>query len=120
MVPSGFSTRRAIWKSLKPRRLASCKHIAGEVFDFVVGAELVAVVDDIFQALYKPAVDLGKVGDALYGIALFERLGYGEYAKVGGVGEGLLQVVEPDVVVADKSVHALAYHAQTLLYDFFK
>ena len=32
----------------------------------------------------------------------------------------MLHVVKADVVVAYKTVHALAYHAETLLYDFLK
>lgn len=36
------------------------------------------------------------------------------------MGEGLFEVREVYVVVADKSVHALSDHAQTLLYDFLE
>ena len=91
------------------------EELVGELFQLVEGHELVLQVDDALESLEEPHVDLGELLDALDGVTLLQGLSDGEDAQVGGVLQGVVEVVEAGVVVAHESVHALSDHAQTLL-----
>ena len=94
-------------------------HLAEEfvthVLQMVVFHQFGLQVDNVLQALQEPYVYLRELLDALHSVAFFQSLGNGEDAQVGGVGKLLLEIVKTGVVVAHKTVHALAYHAKTLL-----
>ena len=88
--------------------------------DAVVGFELVLLVDDVFQSLQEPLVNLGKLFDTVDGITLLKGLGDGKDAQVCGVGKLVVEVVEVQTLVAHEAVHALPYHTQTFLNEFLE
>ena len=58
--------------------------------------------------------------DTFYGIPFFQRFCYGEDTQVGRVSQGVVQVVEFQVVVSYETVHTLSDHTQTFLHDLFE
>ena len=74
----------------------------------------------MLQALQEPDVNLGKLLDALNTITILQRLCDSKDTQVGGVCQGVVQVVELGVVVAHETVHALTNHTQTLLNHLLK
>ena len=100
--------------------LGLAQHVGGDVFNPVVLRKNALVVHDVLQAGDEPGVYLGEFHDALDAVALFQRLGDGEDAQVGGMGQLVVEVVEGQALVAHEAVHALAYHAQALLDDFLE
>jgi len=77
-------------------------------------------VDDVFQLIEEPLVDLGQIMNLVDGIALMHGLGDHEHALVGGFTERGIDVVDLQLLVFHKTVHALSDHAQTLLDGLFK
>ena len=96
------------------------QQLVGQLFQPVVFLQLMLQVDDVLQSLQEPHVDLRQLFYALHAVALLQCLRYGEDAQVGGVLQLVVNVLEACVVVAHESVHALAYHAQPLLYHLLK
>ena len=74
----------------------------------------------MLQALQEPHVNLGQFLYALHAVALFQSLCYGEDTQIGWVGKFLFHIIEMNMLVANKSVHTLTYHAQTLLYHLLE
>ena len=68
----------------------------------------------------EPLVYLGKLMDAVNGISALHRLRDYEYAFISRSRESLVNVGYIHEFVFNKSVHALSYHAETLLDDFLK
>ena len=97
------------------QHLGLAQHIGGDVFHLIILGKRVLVVDDVLQLAQEPGIDLGQLVDAVDGVALLQRLGDGEDAQVGGMGQLVVEVVEAGAFVAHKAVHALADHAQALL-----
>ena len=91
------------------------EELIGELVERVQLLQLVLQVDDVLQSCEEPLVDLRQFFDAVDGIAFLQSLGDGEDAQIGGILQGVVEVVEACVVVAHEAVHALANHAQTLL-----
>ena len=81
----------------------------------VIRLKPVLEVHDVLHALDEPWVNLCQLLYALYRVSLLECLRYGEDTEVGRIGQLLVEVLEFRVVVADKAVHALSYHSETLL-----
>ena len=77
-------------------------------------------VNDILQTFDKPRIYLRQFLDAFYGIAFLECLSKSKDTEVCRVSEFLVEVVEIDVLVAHKAVHALTYHSQALLQHLFE
>ena len=77
-------------------------------------------VHDVLQTFQEPFVYFGKCLDALHTVAFFQRLGNGKNAQVGGILQLLFHIVEMDVFVTHKAMHALPYHAETFLYHFLE
>ena len=78
------------------------------------------VINDVFQAFDEPWVYLGQVVNTFDGIAFFQCLCDSEDTEVGGVCQFIVQIIKAGMVVAYEAVHALSYHTQSLLDDFFE
>ena len=79
------------------------------------GGELCGSVDDVHQLVDEPAVYLGELVYLLRGVAVGQGLGYNEDAVVGGLAEGLVDVLDGNLLVAGEAVGSLSDHSQTLL-----
>ena len=75
---------------------------------------------DVKQLVQEPAVDFGQFVDLVDGVSGEESLFDDEDALVGGRFEGGFDVVDFQLLVAHKAVHALSNHAQSLLNGLFK
>ena len=78
------------------------------------------VVHDVLHPLKEPRVYLCQFKQALYGVALLQRLSDGEDTHIRWVCQFLVQVIKLHVLVAHEAVHTLSYHAQALLQHLFK
>ncbi len=83
-------------------------------------SELMAGGYDVVEAVEEPLVNLCKLMDALHGIAFLKGTGYGEYAFVGGSGEGVVQIVEFHRTIAHETVHSLSDHSESFLNHFLE
>ena len=57
---------------------------------------------------------------AVYRISAIECFGDSKDTHVGGVGQFVVEIIECQVGIPYETVHSLAYHTQSFLYDFFK
>ena len=71
--------------------------------------------DYVGELVEEPFVDLGQFVDAVYGPTKHHGLGYVEDTGVGGIGEGVGQVLHFVGLVAHEAVGPLAYHPEALL-----
>ena len=92
----------------------------GHGVEAVVCLQLAGGVHKVAELVEEPAVNLGKLVQAVDGISFGKSLGYDEYATVGRRCERRLDVGYLHIAVAGKAVHALAYHTQALLDCLFK
>ena len=83
-------------------------------FELAVG-QLYAV-----ELVEEPLVYLGELVYAIYAVALLHGRGYREDTAVGGVLQGVVEVLAVIGLVADEAVRSLAYHAQALLYGLLE
>ena len=86
----------------------------------VQGGEFCGSVDDVHQLVDEPAVYLGELVYLLGGVAVGQGLGYDKDAVVGGLAEGLVDVLYWDLLVAGEAVGSLSDHSQTLLQGFLE
>ena len=70
---------------------------------------------DPVEGIQEDLVDAGQRRDAFHGITGLEGGGDGEHARVGRMGEGVIQVRDLIGLVADKAHGALPDHAHSLL-----
>ena len=75
---------------------------------------------DINQLLEEPFVNLSEIVDLVYSITLLESLFNHENTLVCWFTKCSVYVVNLELFVFNKTVHALSNHTQTLLNDFFK
>ena len=75
---------------------------------------------DMLQALQEPNINLSELLDMFHRVAFFQSLSNGEDTEIGRILQGVLKVIKLSVIVADKSMHALTNHAQSLLNHFFE
>ena len=91
------------------------KYLGRNLLDRVEAAQYDRVVVDVLQLFEEPGRDLGQLEQTLDRVALLEGLSDSEHAQVGRIRQLLVQIIEVLVLVADKTVHTLADHTQTLL-----
>ena len=107
----GFQYEAGNLEVAETGRFHLAEEFIAQVFHAVVTLQFVFQIHNVLQTLQEPFVYLGQLFYPFYGIAFFQSLGDGEDAQVGGVRQLFVKIVETGVVVAHKSVHALAYHA---------
>ena len=61
------------------------QHVGGDVFHLIILGKFLLVVYDVLQLAQEPGVNLGQLKDAVDGISLFQSLGNGKDAQVGGM-----------------------------------
>ena len=72
-------------------------------------------VNDMLQSFQEPHINLGQLLDALHAVSLFQCLCNGKDTKVGRILQGIVKVVEMNMVITHESVHALTNHTQSFL-----
>ena len=97
-------------------RQQACGHIVGTI-EFLKFFGCILYIAELVE---EPAVNLGKLVYAVYGVALRESLGNSENAAVGRLAESGVEVVDRQLLVLHEAVHALPYHAEALLNSFLK
>ncbi len=95
--------------------LRLAQEVGGNGLKAVVSMQTEVHIMDSLELMQEPAVDLGKVMDAVYGVTVVERFFNHEYTLVGRGRERMLHIVDLNLLVVDKTVHALPYHAEALL-----
>ena len=96
------------------------QHFGRQVFDAVVLLQYAAVIYDVFQFVQEPRVDFRQFVDTLDRISFFQCLCYGKDTQIGRVFQLVVKVLEREVVVTYKPVHALSDHTQAFLHNLFK
>ena len=74
----------------------------------------------MLQTLQEPFVNLGQFLNTVDSVTLLQSLGDSKDTQVGGVGQGIVQIVELRMIVAYETVHTLTNHTQTLLNHFLE
>ena len=100
--------------------LCGAQQFLVEHIDALAGLQGFIYVDDVLQLVEEPLVNLGQFVYLVDGITLVHGLGDDEDTLVGRFAESLVDVVDFKLLVFHKTVHALSYHAQTLLDGFLK
>ena len=77
-------------------------------------------VDDVLQLVKEPLVYLRKLVYLVYGVVAVHGLRDDEDAVVRRVAQSLVNVGYLEFLVLNEAVHALPYHAQTLLYGLLE
>ena len=120
-------TKRAIWKSetcdlevAETEDFGFAENLCAEVFNLVVRFEFVLEIDNVFEFADEPRIDFGEFVNAVDCVALLQRLRNRKNAEVGRVCEFVVEVGKLGVVVANKTVHTLSNHPQTLLNQFLE
>ena len=77
--------------------------------------QLLVDVNDMLQLLKEPAVNLGQLMNLLNAVTHLQGLRYHEDTHVGRLVQRGGNVRNLDLMILHKAVHALSYHAETLL-----
>ena len=86
----------------------------------VVFQQFMLQVDNMFQTLKEPDVNLSQLFNTLYTIAFFQSLCDGKDTQVGRISQRIIQIIETCMIVAHKAMHALTNHTQTFLNHLFE
>ncbi|OQB68148.1 MAG: hypothetical protein BWX93_01608 [Bacteroidetes bacterium ADurb.Bin139] len=79
-----------------------------------------AGLNNLHELVQKPAVYPCQIVDLVYGVAGLHGFAYHKDAHVGRFMQRFVNILDHQLAVFHKTVHTLAYHAQSLLNGFFK
>ena len=68
-------------------------------------------VDNVLQSVEEPNVNLCQLLNSFHAVSFLQGLCDGKDAKVCGIRKCFVEIVKSCMVIADKSMHALTYHA---------
>ena len=116
----GFEDKTCNLEIAKTKYLGFTENVGAQVFNLVVRFEFVLEIYDVFEFADEPRIDFGEFVNTVDCVAILQRLRNRKNAEVGRVGEFVVEVGKLGVVVANKTVHTLSNHSQTLLNQFLE
>ncbi len=77
-------------------------------------------LDNMLQFFEEPLINLGQLMNIVNGVALMHSLWYHKDTLISRLAQSSINIVNLKLLVFNKAMHALTYHAQALLDGLFK